>query len=531
MSAENPPLLDVGPLFQLCADAAQRGGRRPFLSLPDNSFTYAELWDLGLRAATVLADLGTAEGDVVMVLARNSTTLVGAWFGCIVRGAVFMPVNPLLTGDPLAEVLDHAQGRVLVCERALLPVLDAVRLRLDQRLVVAVGGGRVGPRAVDWDRAVSAATPWRKALADDRPDAPARLIYTSGTTGRPKGVVWSRRAEALHAIAYADELVRTDPGEAVYSCLPLSHVTCQGTLLGTLLRQGRITVDAHFDPFGFWRRIREAHAVFFPYVGTLLAVLHKRPRRPDDADNPVRRVMGSAAPADDWRDIEDRFQLRIEDVWGQTELASCWTRPASLPQRPGTVGRPTQRFQARIVDAAGRPVDDGVPGEMQVRPHHPQVIFSGYLRDPDGTAAQWTEDGWYRSGDLMMRLTTGDFVFLGRLRDAIRRRGEMISPAHIEQAALRHPDVAEAAAVGVPAEDGVEDEVKLCVVPVEGASLDCAALHRFLLERLPRFLVPRWIAVYDAFPKTPTTRIQKFRLRADGTAGAWDAEASRRRPR
>ncbi len=145
------------------------------------------------------------------------------------------------------------------------------------------------------------------------------------------------------------------------------------------------------------------------------------------------------------------------------------------------------------------------------------------------TREAWTEDGWYRTGDLLQWTDDGELQFIGRQRDAIRRAGEMIAPSFIEEAALTHPDVVEAAAVGVPARDGVEEEVLLCVVAAEDADLDLVEVTAFLAGVLPRYLVPRWLRVHPELPKTPTTRVRKYELRALGTTGAWDTR-SRDRP-
>ena len=463
-------------------------------------------------------------GDVVMTRCSNSTALVATWFACIRIGAVFTPINALLTGAPLRNVMHAAGGAVLVCDSDLFAAVEAVRAELPALRHLLVAGERIHGCDSFEDALGHAGTSPPPAPPPD-PGAPAKLMFTSGTTGEPKGVVWSRHAETLHGVFYGDDLVRIAPGEMAYSCLPLFHATCQGTLLGSLLRGGAITVDSRFEPFRFWQRTRETGAVFFPYVGTIISVLGSRPRRPDDADNPVRRAMGSAAPADRWGEFEERFGLRLEDVWGQTETASCWTRPTPDQARPGTVGRPTDRWEARILRPDGTAADDGEPGELLMRPRAPHVMFEGYHGD---STQVYDADGWYRTGDLMSRHRSGDLVFHGRLREAIRRRGEMISAAEVEDAALRHPDVLEAGAVGIPADDGVEDEILLCVVARPGAAADPFALHGFLRSELPQFMVPRFIRHLDELPKTPTTRVRRHLLRAQGRAGAWDAHAGRR---
>lgn len=539
-------------LRQLLERQAARLGDRPFLTLADGTLSFAGADELANRMAWVLAARGVAAGDVVMARCANRVAMVGTWLGCNKLGAVYMPVNSLLTGEPLLTVMSLACASVVVCDveglEALVPLAD--RLANVRHVLVAGGGkgmraaatrsGGGGPGASDLasldallDAAPSCPPP---PLADD-PGAPTKLMCTSGTTGIPKGVVWSRACEALWAAAYGDELLPIEEGEGLYSCLPLFHVTCQGTTLAALRRGGHMTVGSRFDPFGFWRQVRSSGAVAFSFVGTLLAVLAGRPPQPDDADNQLRWILGSAAPVERWREIEDRFGLSIVETWGQTETASCWTAPASLPQPPGSVGRPSERFEARIVRPDGSDAPDGEEGEMHMRPHGPHLMFEGYLAGPNPPAGLtsgspprlplsregWTEDGWYCTGDLMVRRPDGELSFAGRLRESIRRRGEIIPASLIEIAALGHPLVAEAAAVGVPDDEGVEQEVKLCVVAVAGAQLEPGELHSFVRQRLPKFMVPRYVELRDTLPKTPTTRIRRVALSDESSSGVWDS--------
>ncbi len=505
---------------------AARLGPRPLLVLPDATLTYAQTDEVANRAADLLRGLGVSSGDTVMAFCGNGLAILATWFACMKVGAVFMPVNAMLKAEPLRNVMAHAGAGVLVCDSALYPEVAAIRGHLPHlRAVLVAGAPHPGTSSFEagLERASSAPPP---PLADE-PGAPAKLVYTSGTTGASKGVVWSRACEATWANCYNEELLHLGEGDATYCCLPMYHVTCQGTTLATMVAGGRITVDDRFRPFGFWDRLRQADATAFTFVGTILSMLVRLPSQPDDADNPVRLILGSAAPADRWREIEQRFDLEVMDVWGQTETASCWTRPERLPQQPGTVGRPSSQFEARILDEAGREVGPDVPGEMWLRPLRPHVMFEGYRRDDGSVVAPWEADGWYRTGDLMVRHSDGDFAFIGRLRDAIRRRGEMISATDVETAALAHPAVLEAAAVGVPAEEDVEEEIKLCVVLRAGSSLEPDALHRFLSDRLPLFMVPRYVDVRPELPKTATTRVQKFRLKEEKTADSWDARHPR----
>ena len=508
-------------------------GARPFLTLPDATLSYAETDELANRVASVLLGLGYGTGDIVMVRAVNGWASVAAWFGCSKIGAVYLPLNALLTGEPLRQVMASSRGRIVLVQDAVAGEIHSVRDGLpDLRDVVVVGGAGGGPpRLEDLLDEASSAPP--AALVDD-PGAPTKLMYTSGTTGVPKGVVLSRSCEALWGRCYGDELMPVERGEAMYTCLPLFHITCQGTVLAALWRGGRMTVDSGFSLLSFWRRIREAEAVMFTFVGTILSALARRPPHPSDLDNPVRQILGGAAPCDRWREVEERFGVQIMETWGQTETASCYTWPhRGLPQRPGTIGMPSARWEARVADEEGRPLGPEQAGELWVKPLGAHFMFDGYLGEDGPTAPTrevFNEEGWYRTGDLMAWNEDGELSFVGRQRDAIRRAGEMIAPSFIEEAALAHPGVVEAAAVGVPAEDGVEEEVLLCVVASEGIELDLAEVNSFLAEALPPYLVPRWLRAHVELPKTATTRVRKFELRKLGTSGAWDSRRRRWAP-
>ena len=489
------------------------------LVLPDAALTYGEVDRLANAAAGVLLDRGVREGSVVMTLCNNGEAIVATWFACLKLGAVFAPLNASLSGDPLAHVLARAAGSVLVCDHDLVDAARAASRDVESLQQTLVGGDSL-ERALD---TAGTAPPPRPR---DNPTAPARLMFTSGTTGESKGVLWSRHAETLHAVCYGDELVRIAPGETSYTCLPLFHVTAQGTLLGTMLRGGRTVIDRRFEPLRFWARTRATDAVFFPYVGTIISALMARAPRRDDAGNPVRRAMGSATPSGLWEAFEERFEVTLEEVWGQTETASCWTHARPEGAVIGTVGVPCERFDVRIDRGSGVPADAREIGELWIRPSAPHVIFEGYVSTGTGLEDP-TEDGWYRTGDLLSRDQDGLLTFHGRLREAIRRRGETIAPAEIEAVAVQHPGVREAAAIGVPADDGVEDEILLCVVMRATAETTPAALHAFLVRRLPRFMVPRFIRIARTLPKTATTRVRRLELRDAGRAGAWDAKSRR----
>jgi crotonobetaine/carnitine-CoA ligase len=195
------------------------------------------------------------------------------------------------------------------------------------------------------------------------------------------------------------------------------------------------------------------------------------------------------------------------------------------PAKPGTCGTIRPGVDVRLVDENDCEVAIGAVGEMLVRTDRPFAMNSGYHKNPEATAKAW-RNGWFHTGDAFRRDADGYYYFVDRVKDAIRRRGENISSFEVENDIVAHPDVREAAVIGVPSEYS-EDEVMAVIAPVPGRSIDRAALMGFLETRLPYFMVPRYIRILDELPKTPTAKVMKAELRKDGiTPDTWDREAA-----
>ncbi|HJQ45690.1 MAG TPA: ATP-dependent acyl-CoA ligase, partial [Amycolatopsis sp.] len=191
----------------------------------------------------------------------------------------------------------------------------------------------------------------------------------------------------------------------------------------------------------------------------------------------------------------------------------------------GTIGKPVSWSEVMIRRDDGTEAAPGEPGEIVIRAKRPDILFQGYYKDPEATAAAMPDGGWFSSGDRGVQREDGYCVFLDRLKDSIRRRGENISSYEIERVLNSHPEVAESAVIGVPSELG-EEEVLVVVVPKDGRPPDPAELIAFCTDRMADFMVPRYVRFRDDLPKTATERVQKFRLREEGFAGAFDAAAS-----
>lgn len=475
--------------------------------------TAGELLERARRAAGGFRALGVRRGDPVALMLGNREEYLIAWFGLSLLGAIEVPVNPYLKGTLLHHVLQDSRAEVLVTEAGLAGEVDGLEHPLpDLRTVVGIPGER-------WDElcAGASADPEPLTAAD-----PAAVMYTSGTTGEAKGVVCPHG----YLICWADDTaraVRLGPGDVLYTPLPLYHITGQAVnVLAAMLARARVAVDARFSPRGFWPRMAELEATHVWSFGSMTPLLHREPAGPADREHRVRVVWSIPWPAGYGEEFARRFGVRILGGYGSTEQGLTLYQPYDAA-RPDAVGRPGPYYDVRIVDEAGMPVAPGEVGELVTRPVEPASSMTEYLRRPEDTVAAY-RDLWYHTGDRAQEVGDGFVRFVDRKRDAIRRRGENISAWEIEAVADSHPAVTECAAVGIPSDLG-EEEVKLVAVASE--ALTAEELFGFCRERLAYFMVPRYIELTDALPKTPSLRVQKYLLREQGVGpGTWDCEAA-----
>jgi crotonobetaine/carnitine-CoA ligase len=315
--------------------------------------------------------------------------------------------------------------------------------------------------------------------------------------------------------------------DRLMTSLPLFHINAPAySVLGSLACGAGLVLLPRFSASGFLDSARRHGATEFNAIGAMLEILMRQPERADDADTDLRLCYTGPSPARDWQEaFERRFGLRVICGYALSEspYGLVWrhgTRPfgtlGSARQHP-TLGMVNE---ARVVDDDGRELEAGQTGELLLR--NP-VVTPGYWEMPEETAAA-VVDGWLHTGDLVTVNDDGTYTFVSRRKEVVRRRGQNLSPAEVEDAIMAHPDVREAAVVAVPSEL-TEDEVKAFVVAEPERTLDFAQLRGWTAERLSAFKVPRFWQVVDALPRTPTSRVAKHRLPAGHPPGEYDAEA------
>ena len=251
--------------------------------------------------------------------------------------------------------------------------------------------------------------------------------------------------------------------------------------------------------------------------------LEKQALKQDDDDNPMRLVF-MVPLSGDIAAFSKRFDLDVYTIFNMTEISSPIVSEPN-PRQLGACGKVRSGVEVRLVDANDCEVPQGSTGEMIVRTDRPWGMNSGYYKNPEATAKAW-RNGWFHTGDMFRRDKEGNFYFVDRAKDAIRRRGENISSFEVEADVMQFPSVREAAAVGVPSEMSEED-VLIAVAPVDGQTIDPAALIEFLRPRMAHFMIPRYVRVMSELPKTPTAKVRKNEIRNQGiTPDTWDRDAA-----
>jgi crotonobetaine/carnitine-CoA ligase len=499
-------------ITSLFRGAVHDSPEKTWLSFGDESWTFHDAQREISRLAAGLRERGVRRGDRVVVTARNEPPFLFCWLALMELGAIEVPVNPAGTVDETAGLIGQVRPALVVADSELEASLGSV-----------TGGTPV--------TAIESLAVEESPIADPEPIEPgdlAVMIPTSGTTGRSKLVMQTHRAYVVAGEGFPWWLGLTD-ADRLMTSLPLFHINAPAySVLGSVSSRAGLVLLPRFSASRFLDQARRHEATEFNAIGAMLEILMAQPERPDDADNPLRLCYTGPSPTRERQlEIEARFGFEIVCGYALSEspLGLIW-RPGTRPF--GTLGWPRQHpdlgevNEARVIES-GREVAVGEVGELELR--NP-VIMKGYFEMPEETEAALV-GGWLRTGDLVRVNADGTCTFVARRKEVIRRRGENLSPAEVEECLERHPDVAVAAVIGVPS-DLSEEDVKAFVMAAPGRTVDASELHRHVGDHLARFKVPRYFEVVDDLPQTPTGRIAKHRLPRERTSEEIDMESEAR---
>ncbi|MPT49013.1 MAG: ATP-dependent acyl-CoA ligase [Sphingobium sp.] len=500
--------------------AAECPDEEAILFVDGPRWTWRDVRHIARAMAQGLQQIGVRQGDYVLSWQPNSPTAVATIFALAYLGAIYVPVNPNYRGASLAHIIRHSNARHMILHGGLMDRLTDIDCgKLEKAIVLGTDRASVAGLEIIEDTMLRGdadiVQPPEKQVADHDTQM---VIYTSGTTGPAKGVLSSYRHGRTAALGFRN----IGPQDRNLTAMPFYHVGGVYGLFWALFHGGSVVVQNGFSTSRFWSIVNEYAVTTTGLLGSMVDFLNATEPSPEDKNHSLRTVIiapyGPAAMR-----FADRFGVDVYTEYNMSELAvPLFCGPN--PKVSGTCGVPSPGVELRLVDACDEEVVAGETGELVLRMERPWTISHGYLNDDKATASAW-RNGWFHSGDMFRRDDLGHYHFIDRARDSIRRRGENISSFEVESALLGYDDIMEAAAVGVPAPDGTEQEILAVLRVRQPDNFDPLALMDFLKGEIAHHMIPRFIRVVDEFPRTPTQKIEKHRLRDEGIRDdCWDRE-------
>jgi len=509
---------------ELIDRAAERFGGRIALRFfeDDRELTFAALHEDVNRLASSLKELGVREGSHVAVMLPNRIEFPLTWLALATLGAVMVPTNNRYTSRELDYLFNDADVGFLVIDEAMLPAFESMEKRpaaLTEDHVIVCGDPGRRPRH-SWDALLRNGDPGFVSDAVLTGDTLLNIQYTSGTTGYPKGCMQSQRYWLITGCCMA---MFNPEIRSLLTDHPYFYMDPQWQLIWGLYGGATVNVARRMSTSRFldWARRYKIEWAWFPKP------ILKLPEKKTDREHPIKKFHVGAISAAAILEGEARFGRKIRSAYGMTEIGGGLLVPDEIPDLEilETCGVPAPYREVRIVNEEGVDVADGEPGELLVRG---DSIFQGYYKKPEANERAFIGD-WFRTGDVFVRTSRGYYKIIGRIKDMIRRSSENISALEVEQAVMQLPEVLEAAAVPVPDEYRGE-EVKVYVQLNDGYTKDSVPPEKIIghcKKLLASFKVPRFIAYVDAFPRTPSNKVEKNALVAgveDLRAGSFDRE-------
>jgi crotonobetaine/carnitine-CoA ligase len=475
-------------------------------------WTWSDSLRIARRAANALHTDGVRQGDHVAVFLPNGPDFLAAWFGITALGAAIVPINLAFKGVMLEHLVATTRPRRVVSAGALAETFTEVAADVPILEPGRLAAGAEAPAPLDrpiefWDT--------------------HHIMLTGGTTGPSKAARCSHlHFHNLGLYGTRDRGLGED--DVFLIDLPLFHSAALGMVGGCFTTMTPINVRSGPNLREYWKTIKETNATIAVVLSSMIGFLMSQTPSPADTDHRLRFLISIPITAEP-QGFMTRFGIpELVAAYGGTEVSTAMSSPLGVPIVPQTCGVLRPGYHARIADEHDIPVAPGRTGELLLRHDLPWALCTEYVGDPEATARAW-RNGWFHTGDLLRQAEDGNYYFVDRAKDAIRRRGENVSCFEVERHIVGFPGVGEVACVAAPSSMGVDDELKAWVVPTKGQQVDFEKLVRHLIDVLPHFMVPRYFELTDVLPKNPSMKVQKFLLRERGdSSGTWDAEVDGR---
>ena len=520
-----------GTLYESLQRTAGKYGDRPAYAVPTMpgrayhpggwEVTWIETLAAVEEKRRIYAKAGFARGHRVAMLFDQRPEFFFHYYALNALGVSVVPVNPDYRRDEIRYVVEHSEASLAVAVDSRLEDMSAVTREIG------------GLEAVSFERFPDSLPrplkPAQGGVSDARTEA--ALLYTSGTTGRPKGCILSN--EYFHTfgacyLSLGGRLAIREGEERLYNPLPLHHANCLSVSTPCMLLSGGCLIfPDRFHASTWWQDLIATRATAVQFQGIIPNILLKLPSCPEEREHKVRFALCAGVEPSQHEVFEKRFGIPVVEMWAMTEtgrLISDNHEPRSIHTR--AFGRSNEWVEARAVDEQGRDVPANVHGELVIRysaatPR--KGFFSGYLKNPEATEEAW-RDGWFHTGDAVIRDERGCFQFVDRKKNIIRRSGENIAAAEVEACLNAHDKVKQVAVLAAP-DDVREEEVMACVIAkhpqdvTDPVARDALAreLFAWCFGRMAYFKAPGWILFVDSLPMGTSAKLQKIHIFPAGT--------------
>ncbi len=495
-----------GTIKDLLYDRAEKHRDKTFLFWENEEVSYGELLDIARKVASGLAAKGLEKDDKVCIWAYNRPEFVYMMFGCAFSGTVLVPINTQFKAEEAQFIIDNSEARVLVTQPEFLGMVEKIRPQCPKlEKVILLDGVESG--CVPFHEIMN---PKETVDREIKEDDIAGIIYTSGTTGYPKGVLLTHANYLFNAweITLAAKMSENDRFMCI---LPLFHVNGQVvTAYSPLFAGASMILLKGFSPKEFLPRLEHYRATAFSGVPTVYAILNNLPDAEEYDLSRLRFCICGAAPmpVEVFETFERKYKAFILEGYGLSEgTCASSINPLDGARKIGSIGLPLEGQEIRIVDDEGNEMKTGQVGEIVIRGPN---VMKGYFRNPEATEKTLV-DGWLHTGDLGYKDEDGYFFIQGREKEMIIRGGENIYPKEIEEALYKHPDIMDAAVVGIPDKIWGE-EVAAFIVPKEGKEMKESEIMDYCKNKLANYKCPRMVFFWGELPKTATGKIQKNKI-------------------
>jgi len=490
---------------------------------------YAHIRARALKVAQRLEKDGIRLGDRVATLAWNTWRHLEAWYGILGLGAIYHTVNPRLFQDQIVWIINHAEDRVVITDLTFVPLLEQIADRLPtvERYIVLTDVAHMPQTTLknavayeDWIADADGDFTWKSF--DE--NTAAGMCYTSGTTGNPKGVVYSHRSNVLHAfIASLPDAKNISSRDVVLATVPMFHANCWSLAFSTPMNGASLVMPgAKMDGQSIYELLTDYKVTFTAAVPTVWLMLLQQLEKTGDKLPYLKRVVigGSACPRAMAKTFEETYGVEVVHAWGMTEMSPLGSLCTMKPEYAALSGEerldvqqkqghPPFGVEMKITNDAGDdlPWDDKTFGRLKVR--GPAVARSYYKGEGNEV---FENDGWFDTGDVATMDQYGYMRITDRSKDVIKSGGEWISSIDLENLAVGHPKVAEAAVIGV-AHPKWDERPLLVVVLKKGECASKEELLGFMQGKIAKWWMPDDVVFVEEIPHTATGKIQKLTLR------------------